>query len=71
MTAADMVIRDLADGEADALLRITNLECEVAIGRELLSETLRQLAQQTAHLEAARRAIAVLRLRPERERTAA
>lgn len=61
MTAADLVIQDLADGEAAALERIADLEQENAVLREMVREGLAQLARATAHLDAARHAIHALR----------
>jgi hypothetical protein len=61
MTAEDLVIRDLADGEAVAWARVDALIAENAALRELLSESMGQGFTLTGHLEVARRTIAVLR----------
>jgi hypothetical protein len=61
MTAADLVIFDLADGEAAAMDRVDELEHANAILRTMVSEGLRLLAHTTAQLEAARASINALR----------
>ena len=66
MTAADLVIRELADSEAALNDRVTELEQDNSILREMLSESLGQLVRSTAHLDAARRTIMSLRAKEHR-----
>jgi len=54
MTAADLVIEELARNEAAACARVEELEHENNILRAMVSECLRLLTRDTAHLEAAR-----------------
>lgn len=61
MTAADLVIRELADSEAALQDRLIDLEQDNRILREMLSESLDQLVHLTAHLDTARRTIVSLR----------
>lgn len=62
MTAADLVIRELADSEAALSDRVRELEQDTSILREMVSESLRQIVHLTAHLDRARRTIVGLRI---------
>lgn len=57
----DLVVRDLADGEAEARERVVVLEADDATLRDMLHECLARLASESAHLEASRRTIQTLR----------
>jgi hypothetical protein len=60
MTADNLVIQDLADGEALVWARVRELERERTLLRDMVSEALTQLSQQTAHLTVARQRIRAL-----------
>jgi hypothetical protein len=57
----DLLIEALASDEAAALERILELEYDNGVLRDMVRESLRQLAITTAHLDAARAAIHALR----------
>lgn len=60
----DLVIADLADAEATANARITELEHENEILREMVSVALAEFASERAHLETARRMLKSLQRLP-------
>ena len=77
LTYEDLVIRDLADGEAEALERaaaladaLADLQAQYNAQREAYHTAVGILAQVTAHLEAARRTIQTLRHAERRYGTA-
>jgi hypothetical protein len=60
-TAADLIIADLADGEAEAFARVAELAAEIEVLREMLSVALQQLSLSEGHLQSARAAVVSLR----------
>jgi hypothetical protein len=65
----DLVIEALASDEAAASERIGELEYDNGLLRDMVHESLRQLAITTAHLDAAR--VTIQALRAAERRTAA